>query len=60
VKETVQETHAREKACDFVEACLAANLTFEHMINFVKWAWIYVHDERAYQARQVAQRTIQQ
>ena len=56
MSETAQEVRAREKACDFVEDCISAGWTFEQMIKAAKWAWTYVHDERAYNARKDAQR----
>ena len=58
MSETVQETHAREKAYEFIEDCLRAGFVFEEVIRAVKQAWMGVHDERAFRARQDMQRTI--
>jgi len=59
MRETAAETRAKEKACDFIEECLSGGLSFEQVVNALKWAWVYVHDERAYYARKDSQRVIQ-
>lgn len=48
---TAGEERCSEKACDFVEDCLNNGLTFDRLIEILKWAWVYVHDDRAYKAR---------
>ena len=58
MSESVQETHAREKAWDFVEDCLRAGWGFDEVIRALKQAWVGVHEERAYYARKDMDRKI--
>lgn len=58
MRETAAQTTAKEKACDFVEDCLVAGMTFEDAVRAFKWAWVYVHDEKAYHARKAVEKQI--
>jgi hypothetical protein len=59
MSETEAEIRVFDKACDFVEECINNGQCFDSMIRAIKRAWVYVHDEKASDARRIVQRTIQ-
>jgi len=56
--ESTGETRAFEKACDFVEEAIGAGLEFTKVVQVLKRAWVYIHDERAYGARKDVERKL--
>jgi len=56
--ESAAETRVFEKACDFVEEAINVGFEFAKVIQVIKRAWTYIHDERAYMARKDIERQV--